>query len=210
MSSVFVLCNLLQKWVCYACPKFWKFLPECTVSPCLSFLWIKLGGKRKWLPLNFGYHDKMHPAPLWPQTIKREMQCNVKIRNLLTNKFAKQKKGKWSVIEQFLKGANTLDSSVLRHFLFTFLHLLKNRRTLGETQGRFWKKEELHSREKVGCQSRVLGKTVHKILTWSNLFKVANLAEVVQPMAIFFHLVTAIQVQFSVWFFSLWKLFHLS
>ena len=31
MSSVFVLCNLLQKWVCYACPKFWKFLPECTV-----------------------------------------------------------------------------------------------------------------------------------------------------------------------------------
>ena len=32
MSSVFVLCNLLQKWVCYACPKFWKFLPECTVK----------------------------------------------------------------------------------------------------------------------------------------------------------------------------------
>ena len=32
MSSVFVLCNLLQKWVCYACPKFWKFLPECTVQ----------------------------------------------------------------------------------------------------------------------------------------------------------------------------------
>ena len=31
MSSVFVLCNLLQKWVCYACPKFWNFLPECTV-----------------------------------------------------------------------------------------------------------------------------------------------------------------------------------
>ena len=31
MSSAFVLCNLLQKWVCYACPKFWKFLPECTV-----------------------------------------------------------------------------------------------------------------------------------------------------------------------------------
>ena len=31
MCSVFVLCNLLQKWVCCACPKFWKFLPECTV-----------------------------------------------------------------------------------------------------------------------------------------------------------------------------------
>ena len=31
MSSVFVLSNLLQKWVCYACPNFWKFLPECTV-----------------------------------------------------------------------------------------------------------------------------------------------------------------------------------
>ena len=31
MSSVFVLCNLLQKWACYACPKFWKILPECTV-----------------------------------------------------------------------------------------------------------------------------------------------------------------------------------
>ena len=31
-AQFFVLCNLLQKWVCYACPKFWKFLPECTVG----------------------------------------------------------------------------------------------------------------------------------------------------------------------------------
>ena len=36
MSSVFVLCNLLQKRVCYACPKFWKFLPECTVHAAHS------------------------------------------------------------------------------------------------------------------------------------------------------------------------------
>ena len=38
MSSVFVLCNLLQKWVCYACPKFWKFLPECTVT-LMTLVW---------------------------------------------------------------------------------------------------------------------------------------------------------------------------
>ena len=36
MSSAFVLCNLLQKWVCYASPKFWKFLPECTVGLFLA------------------------------------------------------------------------------------------------------------------------------------------------------------------------------
>ena len=44
MSSVFVLCNLLQKWVCYACPKFWKFLPECTVlvgiSRTVPHIWL--------------------------------------------------------------------------------------------------------------------------------------------------------------------------
>ena len=32
MSSVFVLWNLMQNWVFYACPYFWKFLPECTVQ----------------------------------------------------------------------------------------------------------------------------------------------------------------------------------
>ena len=26
-------------------------------------LWIELGGRPKWLPLNFGYHDVMHTAP---------------------------------------------------------------------------------------------------------------------------------------------------
>ena len=31
MSPVLVLCNLLPRWVCYACQKFWKFLPEFTV-----------------------------------------------------------------------------------------------------------------------------------------------------------------------------------
>ena len=33
MSSVFVLCNLLQKWVCCACPKFWNF--------CLNALYLR-------------------------------------------------------------------------------------------------------------------------------------------------------------------------
>ena len=27
-------------------------------------LWIELGGKPKWLPLNFGYHDVMYTAPI--------------------------------------------------------------------------------------------------------------------------------------------------
>ena len=27
-------------------------------------LWIELGGKPKWLPLNFGFHDVMRTAPI--------------------------------------------------------------------------------------------------------------------------------------------------
>ena len=27
-------------------------------------LWISLGGKPKWLPLKFGYHDVMHTSPI--------------------------------------------------------------------------------------------------------------------------------------------------
>ena len=38
MSSVFVLCNFLQKMSVLRCPKFWKFLPECTVVlQCRAF-----------------------------------------------------------------------------------------------------------------------------------------------------------------------------
>ena len=40
ISSVFVPCNLPQKWECYACPKFWKFLPKCTVFISNGKLWM--------------------------------------------------------------------------------------------------------------------------------------------------------------------------
>ena len=34
------------------------------LPPSAVILWIELGGKSKWLPLNFGYHDIMHTAPI--------------------------------------------------------------------------------------------------------------------------------------------------
>ena len=34
------------------------------LPPRPVILWIELGGKPKWLPLNFGYHDVMHTAPI--------------------------------------------------------------------------------------------------------------------------------------------------
>ena len=33
------------------------------VPPSPVILWIEQGGKPKWLPLNFGYHDTMRAAP---------------------------------------------------------------------------------------------------------------------------------------------------
>ena len=78
MSSVFVLCNLLQKWVCYACPKFWKFLPECTILPpgLCGFVHLYLGhcvvatvavcGFGTWFRcFTAGCHVK---SPLFPQS----------------------------------------------------------------------------------------------------------------------------------------------
>ena len=37
-------------------------------------LWISLGGKPKWLPLKFGYHDVMHTSPI------AELKCAVVFR----------------------------------------------------------------------------------------------------------------------------------
>ena len=34
------------------------------LPPSLVILWISQGGKPNWLPLNFGYHDVMHTAPI--------------------------------------------------------------------------------------------------------------------------------------------------
>ena len=34
------------------------------LPPSPVILWIELGGKPKWLPLNFGYHDVMCTAPI--------------------------------------------------------------------------------------------------------------------------------------------------
>ena len=36
-----------------------------TILPPNSVIsWIELGGKLKWLPLNFGYHDVLRTAPI--------------------------------------------------------------------------------------------------------------------------------------------------
>ena len=35
---------------------------EIATQPII--LWILLGGKPKWLPLNFGFNDVMHTAPI--------------------------------------------------------------------------------------------------------------------------------------------------
>ena len=34
------------------------------LPPSPVILWIELGGKPKWLPLNFGYHDVMHTGSI--------------------------------------------------------------------------------------------------------------------------------------------------
>ena len=34
------------------------------LPPSPVILWIELGGKPKWLPLSFGYHDVMRTAPI--------------------------------------------------------------------------------------------------------------------------------------------------
>ena len=34
------------------------------LPPTPVILWMELGGKPKWLPLNFGYHDVRHTAPV--------------------------------------------------------------------------------------------------------------------------------------------------
>ena len=34
------------------------------LPPSQVILWIELGGKSKWLPLNFGYNDVMRTAPM--------------------------------------------------------------------------------------------------------------------------------------------------
>ena len=34
------------------------------LPPSPVILWIELGGKSKWLPLNFGYHDVMRTGPI--------------------------------------------------------------------------------------------------------------------------------------------------
>ena len=37
------------------------------LPPSPVILWIELGGKPKWLPLNFGYHDVMRTGLIgWP------------------------------------------------------------------------------------------------------------------------------------------------
>ena len=36
--------------------------------------WIELGGKSKWLPLNFGYHDVMRTAPSTREKEERERE----------------------------------------------------------------------------------------------------------------------------------------
>ena len=37
---------------------------EIATQPVI--LWILLGGKTKWLPLNFGFNDDMRTAPIGP------------------------------------------------------------------------------------------------------------------------------------------------
>ena len=34
------------------------------LPPSPVILWVELGGKPKWLPLNSGYHDVMHMSPI--------------------------------------------------------------------------------------------------------------------------------------------------
>ena len=38
-------------------------------------LWIELGGKSKWLPLNLGYHDVMSTAPILIYTSQFNYWC---------------------------------------------------------------------------------------------------------------------------------------
>ena len=39
------------------------------LPPSPVILWIELGGKPKWLPLIFGYHDEMRMAPILREKI---------------------------------------------------------------------------------------------------------------------------------------------
>ena len=47
------------QWGLHACVIIHTILPSCRV-----ILWIELGGKSKWLPFSFGYHDVMHTASI--------------------------------------------------------------------------------------------------------------------------------------------------
>ena len=40
-------------------------------------LWISLGGKPKWLPLIFGYHDVLRTSPIWKETLYISEQLRV-------------------------------------------------------------------------------------------------------------------------------------
>ena len=39
-------------------------ITHTVLPPSPAILWIELGGKSKWLPLNFGYHDFMCTVPI--------------------------------------------------------------------------------------------------------------------------------------------------
>ena len=58
--------KIIQKWGLCS-----YIIVDAILPPSPVILWIELGGKPKWLPLHFGYHDVMCMAPIEQKEVIR-------------------------------------------------------------------------------------------------------------------------------------------
>ena len=70
MKSLSTCRGMMINWGLYADIIVYGKLPPSPVS-----LWIELGGKSKWLPLNFGYNCVMRTTPIELRTEKKIWLC---------------------------------------------------------------------------------------------------------------------------------------